>query len=77
MPEHRLDLLAQVGALQLPIPGLTDPARLRAGPGAYPIVGDTHTTASLRVMDATTDLLSAPVMPWDAFTSAADRYPRA
>jgi starch synthase len=72
---HRLDLLEQIGTLYLPVPGLANPARLRlrAGASAYSLVGVTHTTSSHEAMDAITDLLSAPVMPWDALicTSAA------
>ncbi|MEI9963371.1 MAG: hypothetical protein WDM92_00275 [Caulobacteraceae bacterium] len=47
--------------------------RLRVGPAAYSLCGVTHTTASHAAMDAITDLLSAPVMPWDALicTSSA------
>jgi alpha-maltose-1-phosphate synthase len=68
IPAHRLDLIEEIGTLYLPMPELSGPARLRlrAGIGAYSIVGVTHTTATHAVMDAITDLLSAPVMPWDA-----------
>lgn len=75
VPADRVDLLAQVGTLYLPGPGLDAMARLRlhAGPAAYSVVGVTHTTASHRAMDAITGMLSAPVMPWDALicTSSA------
>ena len=52
----------------MPVPGLSGPARLRlrAGPSTYSIVGVTHTTASHLAMDAVTDILAEPVMPWDA-----------
>lgn len=68
VPADRLDLLAQVGTLYLPGPNLGEAARLRlrAGSNNYSIVGVTHTTASHGAMDAITDLLAAPVMPWDA-----------
>lgn len=68
IPADRLDVLAQVGALYLPGPGLDAAARLRlrAGAGAYSLVGVTHTTASHGAMDSMVGLLSAPVMPWDA-----------
>lgn len=68
VPADRLDLLAQIGTLYMPGPGLDAAAklRLRAGGAAYSLVGVTHTTASHRAMDAITGLLSAPVMPWDA-----------
>jgi glycosyltransferase involved in cell wall biosynthesis len=64
----RPDLLAQLGHLYLPGPGLGELARqrLRAGPAAWSLTGITHTTASHAAMDAIVDLLAAPVMPWDA-----------
>ena len=68
VPADRLDLLSQIGTLYLPGPGLDAAARLRlrSGPGAYSLVGVTHTTASHGAMDSITGILSAPVMPWDA-----------
>ncbi|MFH1020057.1 MAG: glycosyltransferase family 4 protein, partial [Pseudomonadota bacterium] len=68
VPADRLDLLARIGTLYLPGPGLDDAARLRlrAGAAAYSLAGVTHTTASHGAMDAIAGLLSAPVMPWDA-----------
>lgn len=75
MRPNRFDLLGKVGTLYLPGPGLAEAAqlRLRAGVAAYSITGVTHTTASHRAMDSITQLLSGPVMPWDALicTSAA------
>ena len=59
----------------MPDPSLAERAklRLRVGPGAYSLVGVTHTTASQRAMDSIADLLSGPVMTWDALicTSSA------
>lgn len=68
----RSDLLAQQGALFIPGPGLGDAARfrLRAGPGAWSITGVTYTLCSHTAMDALTDILAAPVMPWDAVICA-------
>jgi alpha-maltose-1-phosphate synthase len=68
IPADRLDLLAQVGTLYMPGPGLNAAAsvRLRAGCAAYSLVGVTHTTASHLAMDSITGLLNTPVMPWDA-----------
>jgi glycosyltransferase involved in cell wall biosynthesis len=75
IPADRLDLLAQIGTLYMPGPGLDAAAKLRlhAGSAAYSLVGVTHTTASHRAMEAITGLLAAPVMPWDALicTSSA------
>ena len=68
IPADRLDLLAQVGALFFSGPDLGSLAklRLRAGVGAFSLVGVTHTVASHRVMDGIADLLVSPIMPWDA-----------
>ncbi len=75
IPSDRLDLLTQVGALYLAGPGLGSYAKLRqrVGANAYSLIGVTHTIASHNAMDAITQLLSAPVMPWDALicTSSA------
>jgi glycosyltransferase involved in cell wall biosynthesis len=60
--------LQALGHLYLPGPGLGDLARqrLRTGPAAWSLTGVTHTTASHPAMDAITDMVAAPVMPWDA-----------
>jgi alpha-maltose-1-phosphate synthase len=75
IPANQLDQLARVGALYVPDPSLAERARLRlrVGPAAYSLIGVTHTTASQHAMDGITDLLSGPVMPWDALicTSSA------
>lgn len=68
IPADRLDLLVGHGSLYVPGPGIGDSARLRlrAGPGAWSVTGVTHTLCSHTAMDAITDILAAPVMPWDA-----------
>lgn len=68
IPADRLDLLTNQGVLYVPGPGIGESARLRlrAGPAAWSISGVTHTLCSHTAMDAITDLLAAPVMPWDA-----------
>ena len=68
LPADRLDMVAQLGTLYLPGPGLIEPARLRlrAGPSAYSLCGVTHTTASHTIMDSLVGMLTAPVMEWDA-----------
>jgi alpha-maltose-1-phosphate synthase len=75
IPANGLDQLTRVGTLYVPDPSLAERARLRlrVGPAAYSLVGVTHTTASQRAMDGIADLLSGPVMPWDALicTSSA------
>jgi alpha-maltose-1-phosphate synthase len=72
IPSDRVDLLARQGALFIPGPGLGSAAqlRLRAGPGAWSITGVTYTLCSHTAMDAITDILAAPVMPWDALICA-------
>ncbi len=67
-PADRLDLVARIGTLYVPSPSLAPHAqvRLRAGPASYSLCGITHTIASDRAMAAIADLLTAPVMPWDA-----------
>jgi glycosyltransferase involved in cell wall biosynthesis len=72
IPADRTDLLAHHGALFIPGPGLGDAAqlRLRAGPGAWSITGVTYTLCSHTAMDAITDIIAAPVMPWDALICA-------
>ncbi len=68
IPSDRLDLLAEVGALYVPDPSLSTAGRLRLrqGPTAYSIIGVTHTTASHGAMDLIVDMVTDPVMPWDA-----------
>jgi len=65
------------GTLHLPDPNLVAAAWRRRGVGQrlYSITGVTHTTASAGAMDLITDLLTAPVQPWDALvcTSQAVR----
>jgi len=60
--------MAQPGVLYLPGPSLGASAWPRAvhGQNAWSLCGITHTTASILAMDAITDLLTAPVQPWDA-----------
>lgn len=60
--------LADAGSLHFPSPYLTKLAWERSlfGHTRWSITGVTHTTASDRAMDSLTDLLTAPVQPWDA-----------
>lgn len=63
------------GVLYVPDANLTAHARmrLRAGPGAYALCGVTHTLSTAVSQRLITELLSEPVMPWDALvcTSSA------
>lgn len=63
-----IDKIAPLGTLMLPGPGLGAYAwaRRRVGAGAFSLCGVTHTTATPLALDALTDLLVAPVEPWDA-----------
>lgn len=60
--------LARVGTLYLPGPGLAEHAWYRSALGQrhWSLCGLTHTTSSARAMDALTDIITAPVQPWDA-----------
>jgi glycosyltransferase involved in cell wall biosynthesis len=68
LPPGRPQALRKLGHLYMPGPhlGVLARERLRAGPAAWSITGITHTTASHAAMDAIADLVTAPVMPWDA-----------
>ena len=74
LPPGRDDALARIGHLYLPGPNLGEFARqrLRAAPFAWSLTGVTHTTASHGAMDGIADLLSAPVMPWDALVCTSN-----
>lgn len=66
--KNSLGALTQAGVVYYPGPGLGEHAYHRAvlGHGAYSLCGITHTTSSAGAMDAITELLTAPVQPWDA-----------
>lgn len=63
-----LGALAQAGVVYYPAPGIGEQAFQRAafGHGSWSLCGITHTTSSARAMDALTELITAPVQPWDA-----------
>ncbi|MBO6758467.1 MAG: glycosyltransferase family 4 protein [Roseibium sp.] len=65
---ENLGQLATVGGCYHPGPDLALLSRERCGFGdaAWSITGVTHTTATLRVMDELTQIITAPVQPWDA-----------
>lgn len=66
--KNTLAALTQVGTVYYPGPGIGQHAwhRTAFGDGAWSLCGITHTTSSSGAMDAITDLLTAPVQPWDA-----------
>ena len=63
-----LAALSQPGMVYYPGPGIGEYAWQRAsyGHGSWSLCGITHTTSSGGAMDALTELLTAPVQPWDA-----------
>lgn len=66
--KNSFSALSQPGAIYFPGPGIGQYAWHRAafGHGAWSLCGITHTTSSAGAMDALTELLTAPVQPWDA-----------
>lgn len=66
--KHNLRSLEQVGLLYYPGPDFAELAWQRAlfRDTAWSLCGITHTTASAGAMDAITEILTAPVQPWDA-----------
>jgi len=66
--KHNLGALRAPGVVYLPGPGIGEQAfhRTAFGDGAWSLCGVTHTTSSAKAMDAITDLITAPVQPWDA-----------
>src|SRR5690606_32256486 len=63
-----LNALKQPGVVHYPSPRLGPRAFQRApfGHGAWSLCGITHTVCSAGAMDSLTDLLVAPIQPWDA-----------
>ena len=68
IPASRLDLLTQAGTLYRPDSAINVSAalRLRAGLAAYSLCGVTHTLSSEAALRHMFDLLTTPIMPWDA-----------
>lgn len=76
--KNSLAALKQAGVIYYPGPGIGEHAWQRSafGHGAWSLCGITHTTSSAGAMDALTDLITAPVQPWDAVicTSTAVKH---
>lgn len=70
VPPHQLAALAQAGLVYYPGPGIGQHAFHRSvaagSPAAWSLCGITHTTSSAGAMDAISELITAPVQPWDA-----------
>lgn len=66
--KNNLQALANPGVAYYPGPGIGNNAWQRAyfGHNAWSCCGITHTTSSARAMDAISELMVAPVQPWDA-----------
>jgi starch synthase len=66
--KDQLGTLSRIGALFVPGPGLCEHARKRSlwAHDAWSLVGVTHTLSSGRAMDSIIELVSGPIMPWDA-----------
>lgn len=77
IPSQRMDLLAERRVLYQPDNVLGGQARLRlrAGSGAFSVCGVTHTISTDKAMTGLADIVTAPVMEWDALicTSEAAR----
>jgi starch synthase len=67
-PSRQLELLAEIGGLYRPDPGIANNAwhRLKAGSAAYSLCGVTHGLAGEGTLGAIAAVLTAPVMAWDA-----------
>lgn len=66
--KSNLAALSKAGVVYYPAPGIGEQAFHRSafGHGAWSICGITHTTSSASSMDSITELLTAPIQPWDA-----------
>jgi glycosyltransferase involved in cell wall biosynthesis len=66
--KNSLAALVQAGVVYYPGPGIGEHAWQRGaiGHSSWSLCGITHTTSSAGAMDALTDLITAPVQPWDA-----------
>ena len=67
---HNLGALTQAGLVYYPGPGIGQHAFHRVaatgGHTGWSLCGITHTTSSAGAMDALSELITAPVQPWDA-----------
>lgn len=65
---NNIELLAQIGMLYYPGPDIAEQAWKRTlfGDEKWSLCGITHTTSSVRAMEAITSLITAPIQPWDA-----------
>jgi glycosyltransferase involved in cell wall biosynthesis len=77
IPSSRLDKIAERGVLFRPDanPAVHARERLRRGPAAYSVCGLTHTLCTDTSAQVVAELVSGPLMPWDALicTSQAGR----
>ena len=68
------NLSEEYGGIFFPGPGIAELSKQRSyhGDDRYSLVGITHTTASIRVMNAISSLPFSHVMPWDAIICTSD-----
>lgn len=66
--DRNMAALREAGTVYYPGPGIADHAWRRSffGHGLWSLCGITHTTSSAGAMDSISELLTAPVQPWDA-----------
>ena len=83
-PDHKMDIdfiyypepykSEEYGGIFIPGPGISEFCSKRSyhGHDKYSVVGITHTTASHKVMDGLSSIVTSDIMPWDAIICTSD-----
>ena len=83
-PDHQMDIdfiyypepykSEEYGGIFIPGPGISEFCSMRSyhGHDKYSVVGITHTTASHKVMDGLSSIVTSDIMPWDAIICTSD-----
>ena len=83
-PDHQMDIdfiyypepykSEEYGGIFIPGPGISEFCTKRSyhGHNKYSVVGITHTTASHKVMDGLSSIVTSDIMPWDAIICTSD-----
>ena len=83
-PDHQMDIdfiyypepykSEEYGGIFIPGPGISEFCSKRSyhGHDKYSVVGITHTTASHKVMDGLSSIVTSDIMPWDAIICTSD-----
>lgn len=83
-PDHQMDVdfiyysepykSEEYGGIFIPGPGISEFCSKRSyhGHDKYSVVGITHTTASHKVMDGLSSIVTSDIMPWDAIICTSD-----